>query len=62
MSVRERILSIRLMEKLRYHPVFAQRLGIETVSRCPDSITESNLCSSSSSIMEDRRYLERKCL
>ena len=30
MSVKERILTIRLMEKLREHPAYAKALGIET--------------------------------
>ena len=30
MSVKERILMLRLMEKLQMHPDFAERLGVES--------------------------------
>jgi len=33
MSVQERILTIRLMEKVRSHPEFAERLGISLAGK-----------------------------
>lgn len=36
MSARERILTIRLMEKVRSHPEFAERLGISLAGRAAD--------------------------
>ena len=42
MRVKERVLMLRLMEKLQKHPDFAARLGIETngVARCPNTKTK----------------------
>ena len=42
MRVRERILMLRLMEKLQKHPGFARALGIEAngVAKYPNSKTE----------------------
>lgn len=40
MSVRERILTIRLMEKLLAYPEYARALGIEVINAQPVSAAE----------------------
>ena len=40
MSVKERILTIRLMEKLQAHPAYAKTLGIEICDVRPPEATD----------------------
>ena len=42
MSTRERILMIRLMEKLEKHPEYALLLGVEATSAANNQNTESD--------------------
>ena len=42
MSVRERILTIRLMEKLQAHPAYAKALGLEVKAAQSSNMTVKN--------------------
>lgn len=42
MTARERILMIRLMEKIEKHPTYAKTLGIEATSAVNSQNTESD--------------------
>lgn len=42
MSTRERILTIRLIEKLQGNPGYARKLGIEVVNKLPAARREKN--------------------